>query len=42
MFIVASEDDEVEEQHFLEAHTMEKDTTEENIIEVEEQLSLEI
>ncbi len=42
MFIDESEDDEAVEQHFVEAQTMEKDTREENIIKVEEQLSLEI
>jgi len=36
------EDDKRVEQHFMEEQTMEKDTREENIVEVEEQLSLKI
>jgi len=42
MFIEELEDDEGVEQHFVEEQTMEKDTREENIIEVEEHLSLEV
>jgi len=42
VFIEESEDDEGVEQHFVEEQTMEKDTREENIIEVEKHLSLEI
>jgi len=42
VFIEESKDDEAVEQHFVATQTMEKDTREENIIEVEEQLSLEI
>jgi hypothetical protein len=42
MFIEELEDDERVEQHFVEEQTMEKDTREANIIEVEEHLSLEV
>jgi hypothetical protein len=42
VFIEESKDDKAVEQHFVATQTMEKDTREENIIEVEEQLSLEI
>jgi hypothetical protein len=42
MFIEEPKDDKAVEQHFVVTQTMEKDTREENIIEVEEQLSLEI
>ncbi len=42
VFIEKSEDDKVVEQHFVETHTMQKDAREENIVEVEEQLSLEV
>jgi hypothetical protein len=42
VFIEESEDDEVVGQHFVEEQTMEKNTREEIIIEVEEHLSLEV
>jgi hypothetical protein len=36
VFIEESEEDKVEEQHFVEAQTMQKDAKEDNIVEVEE------
>jgi hypothetical protein len=36
MFIEELEEDKVEEQHFVEAQTMQKDTKEENVVEVKE------
>jgi hypothetical protein len=42
VFIEELEEDEAVEQHFVEEQTTEKDTREENIIKVEEHLSLEV
>jgi hypothetical protein len=42
VFIEELEEDEAVEQHFVEEQTMGKDTWEENIIKVEEHLSLEV
>jgi len=42
VFIEDSGDDEAVEQHFVQKQTMEKDTREEIIIEVEEHLSLKV
>jgi hypothetical protein len=42
VFIEELEDDEMVEQHFAKEQTMENDTREENIVEVEEHLSLEV
>ncbi len=42
VFIEKSKDNKGVEQHFVEEQTMEKNTKEENIIEVEEHISLEV
>jgi hypothetical protein len=36
------EEDEAEEHHFMEAHVVQKDIKEENIVAKEEQLSIEL
>ncbi len=42
MCIEELEEDEAEEQHFMEAHTMQKDAREDNIVVKEEQLSTKV
>ncbi len=42
MFIEESKKDEVVEQHFVEAQTVQKDAREKNVIMVEEQLSTKV
>jgi len=42
MFIEELKEDKVAEQHFVEAWTTHKDVGEDNIIEVEVQLSIEV
>ncbi len=42
MFIEESKKDEVVEQHFVEAQMVQKDAREENVVMVEEQLSIEV
>jgi hypothetical protein len=42
MFIEKSKEDESMEQHFVEAQIMQKATKEENVVEVEEELSIEM
>ncbi len=42
MFIEKSKEDESMEQHFVEAQIVQKATKEENVVEVEEELSIEV
>jgi len=42
VFIEESKEYEIEEQHFVEAQTKQKDTKEENIVANEKQLSIEV
>jgi hypothetical protein len=42
VFIEESKDDKAMEQHFVEAQIVQKDVREENIVEVEEQLSTKV